>query len=29
MAVAGGVQNIQWLFTATLAGLLLLNVAFA
>ena len=29
MAVAGGVQNIQWLFTATLAGLLLLNVPFA
>ena len=29
MAVAGGVNNIQWLFTATLAGLLLLNVPFA
>jgi len=29
MAVAGGVTNIQWLFTATLAGLLLLNVPFA
>ena len=29
MAVAGGVQNIQWLFTATVAGLLLLNVPFA
>jgi AAA family ATP:ADP antiporter len=29
MAVAGGVQNIQWLFTATLVGLLLLNVPFA
>ena len=29
MAVAGGVNNIQWLFTATLAGLLLLNVPYA
>src|ERR1044071_6089025 len=29
MAVAGGVHNIQWLFTATLVGLLLLNVPFA
>jgi len=29
MAVAGGVHNIQWLFTATLAGLLVLNVPFA
>lgn len=29
MAVAGGVNNIQWLFTATLVGLLLLNVPFA
>ncbi len=29
MAVAGGVQNIQWLFTATLLGLLLLNLPFA
>jgi AAA family ATP:ADP antiporter len=29
MGVAGGVNNLQWLFTATLAGLLLLNVPFA
>jgi AAA family ATP:ADP antiporter len=29
MGVAGGVDNLQWLFTATLAGLLLLNVPFA
>jgi AAA family ATP:ADP antiporter len=29
MAVAGGVHNIQWLFTATLAGLIILNVPFA
>jgi AAA family ATP:ADP antiporter len=28
MGVAGGVNNLQWLFTATLAGLLLLNVPF-
>jgi AAA family ATP:ADP antiporter len=29
MGVAGGVDNLQWLFTATLAGLLLLNLPFA
>jgi AAA family ATP:ADP antiporter len=29
MGVAGGVNNLQWLFTATLLGLLLLNVPFA
>jgi AAA family ATP:ADP antiporter len=29
MGVAGGVNNLQWLFTATLVGLLLLNVPFA
>jgi AAA family ATP:ADP antiporter len=29
MGVAGGVNNLQWLFSATLAGLLLLNVPFA
>lgn len=29
MGVAGGVSNLQWLFTGTLAGMLLLNVPFA
>jgi AAA family ATP:ADP antiporter len=29
MGVAGGVQNLQWLFTATLLGMLLVNVPFA
>ncbi len=29
MGVAGGVNNLQWLFTGTLAGMLLLNVPFA
>lgn len=29
MGVAGGVNNLQWLFTATLVGLLLLNLPFA
>ncbi|HXU89783.1 MAG TPA: MFS transporter [Methylomirabilota bacterium] len=27
--VAGGVNNLQWLFTATLAGMLVLNIPFA
>jgi ATP:ADP antiporter, AAA family len=27
--VAGGVQNLQWLFTATLVAMLLLNIPFA
>jgi ATP:ADP antiporter, AAA family len=27
--VAGGVNNLQWLFTATLLGMLLLNIPFA
>jgi len=27
--VAGGVQNLQWLFTGTLVGMLLLNLPFA
>jgi len=26
MGVAGGVQSLQWLFTGTLAGMLLLNL---
>lgn len=29
MGVAGGVHNLQWLFTGTLVGMLLLNVPFA
>lgn len=29
MGIAGGVNNLQWLFTATLVGLLLLNLPFA
>src|SRR5476649_2744051 len=29
MGVAGGVNNLQWLFTASLAGILLLNLPFA
>lgn len=29
MGVAGGVRNLQWLFTGTLAGMLILNVPFA
>jgi AAA family ATP:ADP antiporter len=29
MGVAGGVNNLQWLFTGTLAGMLLLNPPFA
>ncbi len=29
MGVAGGVNNLQWLFTGTLIGMLLLNVPFA
>ena len=29
MGVAGGVDNLQWLFTGTLAGMLLLNIPFA
>jgi AAA family ATP:ADP antiporter len=29
MGVAGGVRNLQWLFTGTLAGMLLLNLPFA
>src|SRR5207244_4557878 len=29
MGVAGGVNNLQWLFTCTLAGMLLLNLPFA
>src|ERR1039458_6076624 len=29
MGVAGGVENLQWLFTASLAGMLLLNLPFA
>lgn len=29
MGVAGGVHNLQWLFTGTLIGMLLLNVPFA
>ena len=29
MGVAGGVNNLQWLFTGTLIGMLLLNLPFA
>jgi ATP:ADP antiporter, AAA family len=29
MGVAGGVNNLQWLFTGTLCGMLLLNLPFA
>jgi AAA family ATP:ADP antiporter len=29
MGVAGGVNNLQWLFTASLVGMLLLNLPFA
>ena len=29
MGVAGGVHNLQWLFTGTLAGMIVLNVPFA
>lgn len=29
MGVAGGVNNLQWLFTGTLVGMLLLNVPYA
>lgn len=29
MGIAGGVQNLQWLFTGTLAGMLVLNLPFA
>ena len=29
MGVAGGVDNLQWLFTASLVGMLLLNLPFA
>jgi AAA family ATP:ADP antiporter len=29
MGVAGGVNNLQWLFTGTLAGMLVLNLPFA
>src|SRR5438067_2679684 len=29
MGVAGGVQNLQWLFTGTLAGMVVLNLPFA
>src|SRR6185295_3619750 len=29
MGVAGGVSNLQWLFTGTLVGMLLLNIPFA
>ncbi|HEY3794678.1 MAG TPA: MFS transporter [Bradyrhizobium sp.] len=29
MGVAGGVNNLQWLFTGTLAGMLLLNLPFS
>lgn len=29
MGVAGGVNNLQWLFTASLVGMLLLNIPFA
>ena len=27
--VAGGVDNLQWLFTGTLVGMLVLNLPFA
>src|SRR3979409_894358 len=29
MGVAGGVNNLQWLFTGTLIGMLLLNLPFS
>src|SRR5580693_6820569 len=29
MGVAGGVNNLQWLFTGTLVGMLVLNLPFA
>src|SRR5438309_9188352 len=29
MGVAGGVQNLQWLFTGTLIGMVVLNLPFA
>ena len=29
MGVAGGTENLPWLFTATLAGMIVLNPAFA
>src|SRR5229473_924440 len=29
MGVAGGVNNLQWLFTGTLVGMLCLNIPFA
>jgi AAA family ATP:ADP antiporter len=29
MGVAGGVQNLQWLFTGTLLGMVLVNIPFA
>src|SRR5215467_9806707 len=29
MGVAGGVENLQWLFTGTLVGMLLVNPPFA
>src|SRR6202140_5087081 len=29
MGVAGGVNNLQWLFTGTLAGMVVLNLPFA
>ncbi|MBV9785991.1 MAG: MFS transporter [Acidisphaera sp.] len=29
MGIAGGVNNLQWLFTGTLAGMLLLNLPYA
>src|SRR6202045_5457875 len=29
MGVAGGVHNLQWLFTGTLVGMLVLNLPFA
>src|SRR5688572_14979508 len=29
MGIAGGVENLAWLFTATLAGMILINPAFA
>ena len=29
MGVAGGVQNLQWLFTGTLIGMVLVNLPFA
>jgi AAA family ATP:ADP antiporter len=29
MGVAGGVNNLQWLFTGTLIGMLVLNIPYA